>query len=250
MKDLSVAIPTYEMNGTGAYYLSELFETIKVQDFDSFEVCISDHSVDDSILQVCEEYANYFEIRYFKNESSRGNGPANTNSVVEMCEGKITKLIFQDDLFIDKSALSKIKSAFDKTECYWCFNGFSHTNDGKNYFRYMIPKWTDMMLEGRNLLGSPSCVSFLTEKFVGFDEKLKLLMDTDFYYRMKYHYGMPFIIKEYLISNREHDNRISSSSVKYDHVIEHPEGNWMVNLDELNYVMEKNKQTRNYSDEI
>ena len=41
-----------------------------------------------------------------------------------------------------------------------------------------------MMLEGRNLLGNPSCVSFLTDKFEGFDEKLDLLLDTDFYHRM------------------------------------------------------------------
>jgi len=248
-KDLSVAIPTYEMKGRGAYYLSELFETIKVQEFDNFEVCISDHSEDDSILQVCEEYANFFEIQYFKNESNRGNGPANTNSVVEMCEGKITKLIFQDDLFTDKSALSKIKNTFDTTKCSWCFNGFSHTNDGKNYFRYMIPKWTDMMLEGRNLLGSPSCVSFLTKEFVSFDENLVLLMDTDFYHRMRYNHGMPSIIEDYLISNREHNDRVSSSSIQYDHIVEHPEGNWMVNLNELNYVIEKNKNMRNYPDE-
>lgn len=249
MKELSVAIPTYEMKGSGVHYLSELFESIKMQDFDNFEVCISDHSKNDDILEICEEYANFFEIRYFKNEDSRGNGPANTNSAVQMCEGRITKLIFQDDLFIDKSALSKIKNTFDNARCAWCFNGFSHTNDGKNHFRYMIPKWTDMVLEGRNLLGSPSCVSFLTEKFESFDENLVLLMDTDFYHRMRYKYGMPSIIADCLISNREHNDRISSSSIQYDHIIEHPEGSWMVNLNELNYVIEKNKNTRNYSDE-
>lgn len=248
MRDLSVTIPTYEMKGSGIYYLSELFESIKMQDFDNFEVCISDHSEDDSILEVCGKYANFFEIRYFKNENNRGNGSANANSAVEMCEGRITKIIFQDDLFTDKSAFSKIKNAFDEHQCNWCFNGFSHTNDGINHFRYMIPKWTDMMLYGRNLLGSPSCVSFLTEKFVGFDENLVLLMDTDFYHRMRYKYGMPLILKDYLISNREHHNRISSSSVQYDRVIEHPEGNWMVNSDEFNYVMEKNKDTEFYPD--
>lgn len=249
MKDLSVAIPTYEMKGSGSRYLSQLFETIKVQDFDSFEVCISDHSEDNSVLEVCGEYANFFEIRYFKNEDKRGNGPANTNSVVEMCEGKITKIIFQDDLFTDKLAFAKIKNAFDEHQCNWCFNGFSHTNDGKKYFRYMIPRWTDMMLEGRNLLGSPSCVSFLTEKFVRFDEKLVLLMDTDFYHRMRYEHGIPFIIEDCLISNREHVNRVSSFSIQYDHMIEHPEGNWMVNLEELKYVIQKNKDLRDYPNE-
>lgn len=249
MPEISIAIPTYEMKGIGDKYLSELFETIKVQDFKDFEVCISDHSQNKNVFEVCEEYANYFEIKYYKNEENLGNGPANTNSAVEMCSGKITKLIFQDDLFIDKTALSKIKSAFDNESCNWCFNGFAHTTNGTQHFRPMIPKWTDMMLEGRNLLGSPSCVSFLTDKFEGFDEKLQLLMDTDFYHRMRYNHGMPFTIEEYLISNREHHNRISSSNVRYNKLMEHSESSWMVNEEELNYVLEKNKDTINYPDE-
>lgn len=249
MPEISIAIPTYEMKGAGASYLEELFKTIRTQDFSDFEVCVSDHSKDDSILDVCSQYANYFTIQYYKNEENRGNGPANTNSVVEMCSGRITKLIFQDDLFINKSALSLIRSQFNDNTFSWCFNGFAHTMDGVSHFRKMIPRWTDMVLEGRNLLGSPSCVSFLTEKFVGFDEKLVLLMDTDFYHRMRYNHGMPAIIPDYLTSNREHDNRISSSGVQYNGRVEHPEGGWLVNIEELNYVTEKNKDTRNYPDE-
>ena len=85
MPEISIAIPTYEMKGIGDQYLSELFDTIKVQDFKNFEVCISDHTQDNKILQVCEEYANYFEIQYYNNEVNRGNSPANTNSAIEMC---------------------------------------------------------------------------------------------------------------------------------------------------------------------
>ena len=85
MPDISIAIPTYEMKGIGNQYLSELFDTIKEQDYKNFEVCISDHSQDNSILEVCEEYANYFEIQYYKNDQNLGNGPANTNSAIEMC---------------------------------------------------------------------------------------------------------------------------------------------------------------------
>jgi glycosyltransferase involved in cell wall biosynthesis len=249
MVEISIAIPTYEMGGIGCQYLSELFETIKIQEFKKFEVCVSDHSKNNNILEVCEKYANYFQIQYYKNEDKFGNSPFNTNSAVEMCNGKITKLIFQDDLFINKFALSKIKSVFDNQLNNWCFNGFAHTNNGYQHFRPMIPKWTNMMLEGQNLLGSPSCVSFLTEKFEKFDEKLQLLMDTDFYHRMRYEHGMPFIIEDYLTSNREHNNRISSSCIKYNKVIECPEGSWMVNEEELNYVLNKNKNTRNYPDE-
>lgn len=246
---ISIAIPTYEMKGAGSQYLFQLLENVRNQKFKDFEVCISDHSDNDDILDICGEFANYFTVKYFKNEEKRGNGPANTNSVVEMCEGKITKLIFQDDLIVDPYALTKIHHAYKTTKCNWCFNGFAHTTDGVRHHRMMVPRWTDMMLEGRNLLGSPSCVSFLTDKFVGFDEELVLLMDTDFYHRMRYNHGMPYILEDILTSNREHNNRVSSSGVQYDARIEHPEGPWLVNQKELNYVLEKNKDTREYPDE-
>jgi len=249
MPEISIAIPTYEMNGKGATYLKELFETIKIQTFQDIEVCVSDHSKDDDILDVCAEYANYFTIRYYKNKEKLGNGPANTNSAVEMCEGKITKIIFQDDLFVTATSLQSIFDVYREKNCKWCFNGFLHTRDGREHFRPMIPRWTKEMLEGRNLLGSPSGVSFLTKTFVGFDEKLVLLMDTDFYHRMRYDHGMPYIIEDYLTSNREHDNRISSSSVKYNARVEHPEGPWLVNAEELNYVVDKHLETRQYPDE-
>mgnify|MGYP006001024097 CR=1 FL=1 len=88
------------MKGSGPLYLSHLLETIRDQKFTNFEVCISDHSKNDKILDLCGEYANHFTVKYFKNEENRGNCSSNINSVVEMCEGRITKLIFMDDMFM------------------------------------------------------------------------------------------------------------------------------------------------------
>ena len=52
MPEFSIAIPTYEMKGMGAQYLQELFESINKQNVRDFEVCISDHSQNDDILDV------------------------------------------------------------------------------------------------------------------------------------------------------------------------------------------------------
>ena len=69
----SIGIRTYEMRGVGPRYLSHLLETIRGQKFTDYEVCISDHSKNDEILELCGEYANYFTVKYFKNEENRGN---------------------------------------------------------------------------------------------------------------------------------------------------------------------------------
>ena len=90
------------------------------------------------------------------------------------------------------------------------------------------------------MLSSPSVVSFLNECKVEFDENLKLLLDVDFYHRIRMNHGHPHIIPEVLVANRDHDDRISSNATsKYDCMVEHPEGGWLMNSKELQYVRKK-----------
>ena len=70
---------------------------------------------------------------------------------------------------------------------------------------------------------------------------------------MRWENGMPYIIEDILVANRDHDDRISSHQTsQYDAVIEHPEGNWMINRREHHYVQEKYSDfcnNRKYPDE-
>ena len=109
-----------------------------------------------------------------------------------------------------------------------------------SYFDNKLPEWRERTLEGNNHLSSPSVVSFLNKGRVDFDHNLKLLLDVDFYHRMRWKYGLPNIIPEVLVANRDHDDRISSNATsKYDCMVEHPEGGWLMNSKELQYVREK-----------
>jgi glycosyltransferase involved in cell wall biosynthesis len=253
MSEISICIPTYEFKGDGVKYLSELFETLKSQTFQDFDIVISDHSIDDEIYNFCEKSSDDFEITYIRNENGRGNLGPNTNCALENGEGRILKVVYQDDLFVDVEALQKIKDAYDTTGCKWAFNSFCHTTDGISFFRPVVPRWTDMMLEGRNLLGNPSGLSVLNQCKMYMDDTLNLLVDTDLYHRMRIEYGMPYIIEDVLTSTREHENRTSSSRIVYDIQIEHLEGGWLVNREELEYVEAKYKTFcsggRKYPDE-
>ena len=109
------------------------------------------------------------------------------------------------------------------------------------------------MLEGRNLLGSPSCFAVLNGYQLEMDENIKLLIDTELYHRMRMEYGMPYFVEDILIANREHDSRMSASGIQYDNFIQHPEGGWLINQAELDYVEAKHKNfcinERKYPDE-
>ena len=240
MPEISICIPTYEFKGKGVKYLADIFDSLRKQTFKDFDIVISDHSQDNVIHDFCEEISKEFSIIYLKNPNDRGFQGSNINCVMENAEGRILKLLMQDDLFVDDKALEKIKKGFDETNCKWLFHGFTHTTDGIETHRDCVPNWCDMVLEGRNLLGSPSCVAILNKTKMYLDTNLKLLVDTEFYHRMRIENGMPYIIPDILIANREHDDR-TSNNIQYDTRIDHPEGSWLVDSKELDYVVVKHK---------
>ena len=252
MSEISICIPTYEYGGDGVGYLKDMFDSLAEQTFQDFDIVISDHSKDDVIMEYCRNAPYDFEFVYIRNVNGRGYQAPNTNCAMEHASGRIIKLIYQDDIFVDSRALEKIKERFD-AGCQWLFHGFTHTTDCIETHRDCIPKWTEMMLEGNNHLGSPSCVAFLNKGKMEMDENMKLLIDTDLYHRMRWKYGMPEIIPDILIANREHDNRVSGGAVDYDTVLEDSTGKrWVVNSKELEHLYQKHTEffkVRKYPDE-
>jgi len=247
----SVAIPAHNRGKDGPIWMIELLESIKIQTFQDLEIVVSDQSENDDILNACKKYSDDFDFKYVRYS---GTVPCeNINIALDECEGQIIKIMFSDDIFVNSLALEIIDKVYNETGCKWAFSGYCGTRDGKVFYDQKLPRWTDYMLEGRNFLSSPSVVSFLNSSKQYFDENLKLLLDTEFYHRMRWENGMPHIIPDILVANRDHNNRISSHQTShYDSVIEHPEGNWMINMAEYLYVQEKHNNfcmNRDYPDE-
>jgi len=209
---ISIAVPTWESHGRGAEFINDLLRTIQVQSFKNFEVCISDHSLDDEVLNEIKQFENKFEILYKKNSKDRGKGPPNTNESIRMCSGDIIKVMFQDDFFYDTEALEKIHDEFMTSNSKWLLNGCNHTkDDGYNFYNEMYPRWNDKIIEGVNTISSPSVLSMKKECFdkVQFDENLVMMMDCDCYYNLKENFGDPIYLDDVLISNRVHQNQLS-----------------------------------------
>jgi len=208
---ISIAVPAYEYDGRGIEFLDDLLRTIQIQTFKDFEVVISDHSLNDDLIEVINEFKHKFKIVYVKNDKFRGNSPANTNNAIKNCSGEIIKVMFQDDFFYDDESLQKIHDCFGEN-VKWLLCGSNHTkDDGYNFYWDLYPKWNDAIIKGINTVGSPSSLSFKKEVFkeVKFDENLFMMMDCDFYYFLKWEYGDPFYLNDILITNRVHKNQIS-----------------------------------------
>jgi len=199
----SIAIPTWESYGRGGEFLEDLLRTIEIQTLKDFEVCISDHSENNDVLDVVKTFEDKFSIIYSRNSEKRGNGPANTNKAIDMCSGDIIKVMFQDDFFYDDESLEKINNEFNTTDKTWLVNGCNHTqNDGHSFYWEMYPKWNDRLLEGVNTISSPSVLAFKNKVVNRFDETLVYFMDCEFYYGMNNNYGLPIFLNDVLVSNR------------------------------------------------
>lgn len=209
---MSIAIPTWEIKGKGNQFLQDLLRTLEIQTFQDFEVVISDHSKDNKLIDVIEEFQNKLNILYFKNINNRGNGPANTNNAINHCSGEIIKVMFQDDFFYDDKALQKIYDSFDEDH-NWLVCGSNHTkDDGNSFYRKVYPKWNSKLLEGVNTISSPSVMAVKRKVFdqIKFDEKLVMMMDCEIYYSIKNIFGDPIYLHNILVSNRIHSEQISS----------------------------------------
>ena len=239
MSRISLAIPCHDRGENGPLWLDELFQSIKSQTFQDIDIVISDQSENDLIMNKCKEWSQTFEFTYLRYQ---GSTPCeNINTALENCTGDITKIMFSDDVFVKNTALEIVVQTLDDYK--WMFTGYCETNDGKTLNSLKSPEWTKETVVGRNLLSSPSGVAFKSGCGVEFDINLKLLLDVDFYHRMRIDNGMPALISEVCYANRNHGNRVSSQSTsQYDCIIEHSDGNWMMNRFEYEYITEKYKE--------
>lgn len=228
---VSICIPTFELGGRGIPMLTKLFETIEQQSFKDFEVIVSDHSVGNAIIDLCTSWKQ-LNIRYIRNERSRGSCEANLNNAIRHAGGKYIKPMLQDDFFLDDHALDKLTSVL-MTDQDWSAGGCMHCREDntEELFQPHSPQWipNDSLALGYNRIGSPSVVLY-PKSFDNhlFDENLLWLMDCELYYRIGQEAGPPICIPDHLHVIRFRHDSISDSEVNDD-----------IRGEEYHYVIEK-----------
>ena len=59
----SIAIPCWDIEGKGVEYLEYSFNILAQQTFTDFNVIISDHSLDDNIKNLCQDWSTLLNIK-------------------------------------------------------------------------------------------------------------------------------------------------------------------------------------------
>ena len=211
----SIAIPAYGYDGKGVEFLEHNLSILGQQTFKDFEVIISDHSIDNTILKVFEKYLNNstLNITYIKNEKGRGIISPNLNNAMKYCTGEWIKILFQDDFLYNKNALHIQHNILkDNDKIKWLITTFIHSNDGVNFYRLYHPKLSDNIWTGNNTLGNPSNLTIKNKDLIFFDERLNWLVDCEYYYRLFLKHGEPTIINEITVVNRTHGKGLTDTT--------------------------------------
>ena len=190
---ISVVIPTYEMRGRGVEMLENSFFALENQDYKDFEVIISDHSVDDYIFNSCLQNKK-LDIKYIRNEKSRGSPSANANNGIMNSSGELIKILCQDDYLYDETSLRKTVENFDYN-AKWLVSANWHTKNRMTFFNLHTPKYNERLYL-HNTIGTHSCLTMINDKNILFDENLTWFMDCEYFYRLYKRYGLPKILKE------------------------------------------------------
>lgn len=205
---ISIAVPTYECENIGWLFVTELLNSIIKQNFNDYEVIISDQSTNSRIKDICNFYANHMNLKFIDATSIKKSNSANVNNAIKNCSGEYIKIMFMDDFFVNNTALSKIYERMSNTNAMWCVNGCVHCNNIHHLFNRHIPYYNHEIHLGKNTISSPSVLTLREKQY--FDDSLSMLMDCEMYKRLYVNYGNPEIIEDLLICNRIHEKQLQN----------------------------------------
>ncbi len=203
MPFFSICIPVYK----NVEYLQMLLVSIQEQSFQDFEIIISDDSPDSSIESWISQNFPGLEFQYFKNITPLGT-PANWNHAISKSKGEWIKLMHDDDWFASNKALMELYNALNDSNSKFAYCHYENrfVNDTSKGFgklsvfgiRKFLMLKNPVSLYGRNIIGPPSVVCVHHSVKERYDEKLKWLVDIDFYMRVL-KYSKPVYIEKLLV---------------------------------------------------
>jgi len=185
---VSICIPTYQQTE----YLKKTLDSILIQEFNDYEIIITDDSRDNSVRCLVDTYSSSLPIRYYRNEKQLGS-PENWNKSVTHANGEYIKIMHHDDWFTNKNSLGLfVKMLDDNPNSVFGFSATHIYNVKENTIcihkatKNQINKLSrnpEILLLG-NIVGVPSVTIYRRTVKDKYDNRLKWLVDLEFYIRV------------------------------------------------------------------
>ena len=211
---ISICIPAYQRRE----YLRRLLDSIEIQTFRLFEVIITDDSPGTELKELVESHPLLPKIRYYKNHRTLGT-PENWNEGIRKSGGDWIKIMHDDDWFSGPDSLYFFAEAIEKGNDGSYFSAYTNIfTDGRsksirpNFRQLKSVKQLPESLFASNRIGPPSVIIFKKDNDLTFDNRMKWLVDVDFYIRYFKKYGPPEYIPKNLVQIGISESQVTRSS--------------------------------------
>lgn len=210
---ISICIPAYQR----ADYLKRLLGSIEAQRFRDFEVILTDDSPGEEIQKLAEVHPLKPLIRYYKNKHTLGS-PENWNEGLRRARGVWIKPMHDDDWFRDPDSLSAYAHATHNPAVSFIYSAYLNVyEDGKTriirngYYHSALNRNPEILIAS-NRVGPPSCILFRKDESIIFDNRMKWLVDIDFYIQYLKKYPPAVYIPEALVQIGISPTQVTRSS--------------------------------------
>jgi glycosyltransferase involved in cell wall biosynthesis len=190
---LSVLIPVYN----GEPFLAECIESVLAQDFDDYELLISDDYSTDGTGAVIKRYAaKDRRIRWWTNPATLELG-GNFNRCLTEARGEFVKFVFADDKLLDTTMIRRMVEVLEQQPDVSLVGCASHVIDEHSQllaFRNHFGRsgvWNGREIIVRcfetpgNIIGEPSLVMFRRSQVgSGFNSRYRQIVDLEFYFHL------------------------------------------------------------------
>ncbi len=167
--------------------MPRLLDSIARQDYKDYEVIVNNNSEEHRLEEICKEYAQRINIKYYKNPVELSAG-ANWNRCMDLCTGEWVKVMHDDDWFATDDALSEFaKAAEQQKKFIWCGWITKNESDGAEVSKQMTPEYAQKIIEnpfllfGHNTMGPPSCIMTHHSIKIRYDVRMTWLVDIDLF---------------------------------------------------------------------
>lgn len=212
---VSVTIPTY--NNFESF--KRALNSVLSQNFESFEVVVTDDSNNDDIKNFLEKLNNE-KIKYFKNPVPLGP-PENWNEGIRRASGEYIKILHHDDWLADENSLENFIKLMDqnpdsdfgyaKSVDFNVKTGKIKTRKAEKYVKRLEKDCLELFVTNR--IGAPSVTIFRNGKGLFFDKNLKWVVDMDFYLNSLLKNSKIAFLNKVLINIGISDSQVTQSCI-------------------------------------
>ena len=218
---ISIIMPTYN---TPPKYLKECIESVLVQSYKNWELCIADDaSSNKEVVKIIEEFANEDKRIKYIIRKKNGHISKATNTAMKIASGEFIGLLDHDDILWPNALFEVVKSINNnpKIDLLYTDEDKINSNNEIHSYPFFKPSWSPEFLESCNYITHFSVIRrTIVDEIGGMRVGYEGAQDWDLFIRITERTDNITHIPKVLYSWRIHENSTAKSTNAKPYVYE------------------------------